>query len=242
MRAMTARCETALPFPPWRLSGTVLGCLMNHRAALDALGDAAAAPPYKGAPRAPVLYVKPRNTLAGDGAAVTVPQGVPALEVGAALGLVIGRSACRVSEADALQHVSGAIVVADLSVPHPDFYRPSLRYKCRDGFCPLGPATAGHASLDERAVRVFVDGALVHEAHTGGRIRPAARLVADVSAFMTLSPGDVLMLGVSAGAPRVGPGHAVAIEIDGIGRLDLRLVAEGAAPDAAGGWEGEGTA
>jgi 5-oxopent-3-ene-1,2,5-tricarboxylate decarboxylase / 2-hydroxyhepta-2,4-diene-1,7-dioate isomerase len=55
-------------------------------------------------------------------------------------------------------------------------------------------------------VRVAVDGQVVHETDTGDRIRPAARLLADVSDFMTLHPGDVLLLGVSYGAPRVRAG------------------------------------
>ena len=53
--------------PPFRLSGTVYGALLNHRTALEALGSAVNEPPYKEAPRAPVLYIKPRNTLAADG-------------------------------------------------------------------------------------------------------------------------------------------------------------------------------
>ena len=73
---------------------------------------------------------------------------------------------------------------------------------------------------------MFVDGRLVHSADTGQRIRPLARLLADVTDFMTLSTGDVLMLGCSAGAPTARAGSAVAIEIDGLGRLEHTLVAE----------------
>ena len=56
-----------------------------------------------------------------------------------------------------------------------------------------------------------------------------AQLIADVSDFMTLAAGDVLMLGVAAGAPRARAGQRVRIEIDGIGTLENPLVAEGAA-------------
>ena len=52
---------------PFRLSGRVYGTLVNHRSALELIGDAITAAPYKAAPQAPVLYVKPRNTLAGPG-------------------------------------------------------------------------------------------------------------------------------------------------------------------------------
>jgi len=216
-------------FAPWRLSGTVIGTLLNHRPALAALGDAVHAAPYKAPPRAPVLYLKPRNTQVADGARVEVPAGVPALEVGAALGLVVGRTACRVPEADALAHIAGLVIVADLSVPHDSFYRPSVRLKARDGFCPIGPQVwplATVATPDALAVRVAVDGQVVHQTETGDRIRPAARLLADVSDFMTLAPGDVLMLGVSAGAPRVAAGHAVTVKVEGLGTLGFHLAPE----------------
>lgn len=211
---------------PYRLSGVVIGCLMNHAPALAALGEAAQLPPYKARPRAPVLYVKPRNTLCSDGAMVRIPAGVPALELGAALGLVVGRTACRVREREALSYLAGGIIVADLSVPHDSYYRPSVRMKARDGFCPLGPRLAPLANPDALAVRVYIDDELVHETSTGRRIHHAANLVSEVSDFMTLSPGDVLMLGVSFGAPRVQAGQSAAVEIDGLGRLHISFIAE----------------
>lgn len=219
----------AFEFAPWRLSGQVYGVLFNHRPALAALGDAVHAAPYKAPPRAPVLYLKPRNTQVGDGAAVAVPAGVPALEVGAALGLVVGRTACRVPADQALDHVAGLVIVADLSVPHDSYYRPSVRLKARDGFCPLGPRVWPLSAVtdpDALEVTVSLDGQMVHRTTTGDRIRGAAQLLADVTDFMTLSPGDVLMLGASAGAPKVAAGHQVAIAVEGLGRLGFRLVAE----------------
>ena len=221
-----ALSHLTLPVAPYRLSGTVYGCLFNHRPALAALGDAVHAAPYKAAPRAPVLYLKPRNTLAGDGASVVVPRDADELELGATLGLVIGRTACRVSESQAPQCVAACTIVADISVPHDSFYRPSVRLNARDGFCPIGPQLVPGFSEKARKLRLWVDGALVHESSTGDRIRSAALLLADVTEFMTLSPGDVLMLGVSAGAPRVRAGQRAVIEIEGLGFLKMSFVAE----------------
>lgn len=226
-------CRLEFDVAPYRLSGVVYGTLLNHEPALAALGDTAHLPPYKAPPRAPVLYVKPRNTLAAHGDAVTVPADAPELEVGASLGIVIGRTACRVSEAEALDHVAGYTIVNDVSVPHESFYRPSIRFKARDDFCPIGPVLVPRAQLpnpDALTVRVSVDGELVHATTTGERRRPVARLLADVTEFMTLSPGDVLLLGVAAGAPRVRAGQQVRIEIEGLGQLDNHFIAEGAQP------------
>ena len=219
-------------FAPYRLSGTVIGVLLNHAPALAALGGAVNEPPYKAPPKAPVLYLKPRNTLAGPGSACEVPADVSALQIGANLGVVIGRAACRVSERDAPAYVAGYVIVDDLSVPHESFYRPSVRHKARDGSCVIGPAVVPPERVrdaDALAVRVFVDGELVHSASTGERVRPLARLLADITEFMTLARGDIVLVGTAAGAPIARPGQRIAIEIDGLGRLEHALVDGGEA-------------
>lgn len=214
---------------PFRLSGTVYGTLLNQRGTLAALGDASRQPPYKAPPKSVVLYLKPRNTLVGRGEAVRVDGSTPELEVGAALGLVIGRTACALDERDALEVVAGYVIVADFSVPHESLYRPAIRFKARDASCVIGPRVVPRHKVvdpDALAVRVFVDGRLAQEAHTGNVFRTVPRLLADITEFMTLAPGDVLMTGAAAGAPRARAGAKVAIEIEGLGRLEMRVEAE----------------
>jgi 5-oxopent-3-ene-1,2,5-tricarboxylate decarboxylase/2-hydroxyhepta-2,4-diene-1,7-dioate isomerase len=209
--------------PPYGLSGTVYGALLNHRSALEELGTAVSEPPYGAAPRAPVLYVKPRNTLLSCGAPVIVPPGVAELEVGATVGVVIGRPACRLEEARALEHVAGYLIVNDVSIPHRPYYRPSIPQKARDGFCPLSAAVVPRARIDSPdrlGIRVFIDGRLRAIASTAELVRPVARLLAEVTDFMSLAPGDVLAVGVPAPAPRVRPGERVRIEIEGLGSLE----------------------
>ena len=214
--------------PPYRLSGTVYGALLNHRTALQTLGDAIHQAPYNRAPQAPVLYLKPRNTLAADGAPVVVPPGVAELEIGASLGVVIGRPACRLSADRALEFVAGYLIVNDVSVPHLPYYRPSIPFKARDGFCPLGPRVVARAALtnpDALTIRVFIDGELKQTAVTAELVRPVAKLLADVTDFMTLLPGDVLAVGVASPAPRIRAGQRARIEIDGLGRLENPFMA-----------------
>jgi 5-oxopent-3-ene-1,2,5-tricarboxylate decarboxylase/2-hydroxyhepta-2,4-diene-1,7-dioate isomerase len=214
-------------FAPYRLSGTVYGVLLNHAPALAALGDAVNAAPYKAPPKAPVLYVKPRNTLAGPGSACQLPAGVDALQIGANLGIVIGRTACRVAAREADAFVAGCVIVSDLSVPHESFYRPSVRFNALDGSCVVGApvARAAIGNPDALAVRVFVDGEPVQRADTAQRVRPLARLLADITDFMTLSAGDIVLLGPSHGAPTARAGQRIAIEIEGLGRLEHTLAA-----------------
>ena len=208
--------------------GTVYGTLLNHREALAALGDQVNVAPYKAPPIAPILYIKPRNTWVQSGDTVVVPSDTHELQMGATLGLVIGRTACKVSVADALDHVAGFVVVNDISVPHDSFYRPSMRFKCRDGFCPMGAYVSRDAAAnpDALAVTVAIDGVVVQHTDTGGRVRSVAQLLADVTEFMTLNPGDVLSVGVAAHAPLAHAGQRVTITIEGVGQLENVLLAE----------------
>lgn len=204
--------------------GTVYGCLLNYRSALAALGDAVNAPPYQAPPKAPILYIKPPNTLNAPGAPIVLPRGVEAVEIGPALGLVIGRTACRLAEADALDHLAGYTVINDVTLPHASVYRPAIAQRCRDGFCPIGPVLPATADPAALTVRALINGDVRLEASTSGLIRPAARLLAEVTAFMTLEPGDVVHVGVPHGAPLARAGDRVAVEIAGLGRVENHIV------------------
>lgn len=219
----------AFDFAPYRLSGAVYAALLNDPLDLAVLGEAAYQPPYKAPPKAPVLCVKPRNTLAGNGDALRIPADQETLAIGAALGIVIGRAACRVPAALARDHIAGYTIVNEVSVPHDSRYRPAIRFMARDGSCPIGPRVVPAAAIDDPnalAVRVHLDGVVVQTATTAGRVRPMAELLAAVTDFMTLQPGDILTLGASHGAPLARAGQRVAIEIEGIGRLENHVVAE----------------
>jgi 5-oxopent-3-ene-1,2,5-tricarboxylate decarboxylase / 2-hydroxyhepta-2,4-diene-1,7-dioate isomerase len=214
--------------PPYGLSGRLYGTLLNHRSALAAMGDLAQAP-YQAPPQAPVLYIKPRNTLRANGEPVIVPAETAELEIGACLGIVLGRPACNVSPARALDCVAGYLIVNDVSVPHLPYFRPSIRAKARDGFCPLGPLVVPRSQVpdpDDLTIRVRVDETQRAQASTRDLVRNVAQLLADVSEFMTLSPGDVLATGAAAPAGRVRAGQRVTIEIDALGRLENPFVAE----------------
>lgn len=213
---------------PHRFSGVVYGTLLNDPATLAALGDAVHQPPYRAPPAAPVLYLKPRHTQAPSGATVDVPA-AGTLEIGATLGLVIGRTACRVPRAQALDHVAGCILVADLCIPHTACYRPSVRLRARDGSCLLGPVFASRATVpepDRVELTVRVDHEVVQRVRFHGMQRGAARLLQDITAFMTLRPGDLLLMGLADGAPQAGAGQCFSIEAPGLGNLTGQLRGE----------------
>ncbi|MCW5632919.1 MAG: fumarylacetoacetate hydrolase family protein [Rubrivivax sp.] len=201
---------------------TVVGALLNFQDAWAAMESAMREPPHHRPPVHPVLYLKPANTWIGGGQPVLLPDDVPEVEVGATLGLVLGRAAARVREAEALSYVGGYAIVNDVTVPHAAVLRPPMKQKCRDTFCPIGPVVPAARVPDPGALglRVFVNGELRLSAHTSQLRRSAARLLAEVSEFMTLAAGDMLLVGVPGNAPRVRVGDRMAIEIDGLGRLE----------------------
>jgi 5-oxopent-3-ene-1,2,5-tricarboxylate decarboxylase/2-hydroxyhepta-2,4-diene-1,7-dioate isomerase len=208
--------------------GTVYGALLNDSATVQRLTPQFDSPPYKAPPKAPVLYIKPRNTYAADGAVVGIPVPPGEVRVDATIGLVIGRRATRVAPADAMAHVAGYVLVSDITLPHENYYRPAIRQRCRDNFCPMGRLVRPDAAfdLDAAILTVAINGKPVHQRAFSALVRPAARLIADVTAYMTLAEGDVLLLGPGEGSPLARPGDTVEITVPGLGRLGHRVAAE----------------
>ncbi|WP_096199441.1 fumarylacetoacetate hydrolase family protein [Bacillus sp. FJAT-45350] len=205
------------------VSGTIYGALLNYKGALASLGNAVNEAPYNEAPKAPILYIKPVNTISSYGTPIPLPAGFPEVEIGASLGIVIGRNATRVTEDEALSYVAGYTIVNDVSIPHDSVYRPAISQKARDGFCPVGPWVIERDSVtnpDALGIKVFINDELKQENNTSNLVRSVSRLLADVTDFMTLSEGDVLLVGVPENAPLAKDGDIVRIEIDGIGQLE----------------------
>jgi len=217
-----------MPFLPTR---TVVGALLEFQGAWQALEPVMAQPPHHRPPVHPVLYIKPANTWARHGDPVLLPPDVAEVEIGATLGISFARAASRVNAAQALSHVSGYCVVNDVTVPHQSLLRPPMRQKCRDGFCPIGPWVSADVLRDPGAleIRSYINGELHQRSHTAQLRRNVAQLIADVSEFMTLAPGDLLLIGVAEQPARARVGDTMAVEIDGIGRLENPLQAETAA-------------
>ena len=215
--------------PDAPVDGAAYGVALNSKATLAALGEALYRDPYKQPPNAPVLYLKPPNTWIGYGEPIPCPPGVDRLHMGGSLGAVIGRTACRVAEHDALDCVGGYVIVIDVSIPHESYYRPAVRQQCRDGFCPMGPWVMGRDAIADPAaieIRIKVNRELRCVSHATDLVRPLPRLIADISEFMTLRAGDVLLIGEPDNAPLAGPGDRVRVEIDGAGWLENPIVSE----------------
>ena len=176
-------------------------------------------------PGAPSYFMKPPSSLSGHRAPVVRPRGCRFLNYEGEIAVVIGRRCRAVALEDALDYVRGYTAANDWGVH--DFRHADrgsmLRVKGQDGFCPLGPALVDAADVDpdDLTVRTLVNDELVQEGHTGTDLMFSfAYQVADVSRLVTLEPGDVLLTGTPANSRPVEPGDVVAVEVDGIGRLE----------------------
>lgn len=209
------------PFIP---TGTVYGTLLNFQAEVAAMQPQMNQPPYKAPPQAPVLYIKPANTWSAHGATITVPVRVPEVEIGATIAMVVSNQQVHY------------VLMNDLSIPHSSFFRPPVKYKCLDGFLGMGSqAVSAEQAGDPKdfKLEVRVNGDVVQRLDFSQLVRPAAQLLADVSAFMTLHPGDVLMLGCdclpSGKRPLAKVGDVIAISSPShpaLGTLSNTLMAE----------------
>lgn len=202
-------------------TGTVYGTLLNFRGELEALGTKMNDAPYNAPPKAPVLYIKTANTFSANGADIPVPARVPQVEVGATIALVM----------KAPGEPAGYVLMNDLSVPHASFFRPPVKFKCLDGFLGVGGKLlprdeAGDPS--QLRIEVRINGELKQTVDFANLVRDAQQLLADVSEFMTLAAGDMLMLGCDAGRPLAKVGDRIELRADGLGTLTNTLVAEAA--------------
>lgn len=210
------------------IAGTVYGVVLNDRDERGKLAGAFSEPPYKAPPKAPVLYIKPRNTLGVSGAPVALAPDLEEVEVAATLGLLFGRDAAKCDTALALAHVAAVCLALDVSEPQANYYRPAVRQRCRDGFLPLGGFTPFDPALLAGEIVTDIDGAEAHRWPLSRLARDAATLIADISDFMTLAAGDLLLIGLPHDAPRVTAGQRVRVTCQSLAALESHFVREDA--------------
>jgi 2-keto-4-pentenoate hydratase/2-oxohepta-3-ene-1,7-dioic acid hydratase in catechol pathway len=175
------------------------------------------------------FFLKAPSSLLDPGGTVQLPYHDRRFDQEGELALVIGRTARRVSEQDALSHVFGYTGLLDITMRGGEDR--STR-KSFDTFTPMGPVlvTADEfGDPDDKELRCWVSGDLRQKASTRDLIWGVARLVSYASSVTTLYPGDVITTGTPAGVGPLIAGDTIRLEITGLG---LDLVAQVAA-DAA---------
>ena len=208
------------------IAGTIYGTALNDREEHAQLAAAFQAPPYNKAPHRPVLYIKPRNCLMGDASVIPLPSDLACVEAAPSLALLIGRDAARVSAQSALDCVAGACLALDIGEPRSSYYRPPVRQRCRDGFLRLGAIAAFEQAHLHDTIDIIVNDKAVGYWRLNRLVRGAAQLIADISSFMTLAAGDLLLTGIPHEAPSLAEGDGIVIRTSRLPSLSAHVARE----------------
>ena len=182
----------------------------------------------------PLVFLKGPGALLGHRGVTRRPMDASFMHYECELAVVIGRRARRVPRAQAMQHVAGYCIANDYAVRDylENWYRPNLRAKNRDGATVLGPWFVDAEDVrnpSDLDLRTFVNGRPTQRGNTRDLIFDVPYLIEYLSAFMTLSSGDVILTGTPEGVSNVMPGDEVVCEIDGLGRLVNTIAADAGA-------------
>ncbi len=188
-------------------------------------------------PSEPVIFMKATTSICGPNDAIEIPRGAEKTDWEVELGVVIGTRAKYVEEARALEHVAGYLAVNDVSERAYQSERQGqwTKGKSHDTFAPLGPwlVTADEIA-DPQALKLWceIDGKRFQNGSTATMVYGVRHLVAYVSQFMTLEPGDVIATGTPPGVGLgqkpplyLRAGQRVRLGVEGLGEQDCKTVA-----------------
>lgn len=188
-------------------------------------------------PREPILFSKATSALSGPYDRVIIPRGSEKTDWEVELGVVIGRRAEHVSEAEALNCVAGYCVVNDVSERAFQIERGGqwIKGKSAPGFGPVGPWLVSADEVpDPQSLRLSMrlNGEVKQDSSTSDMVFPVAEIISYMSRFMALVPGDIIATGTPEGVgmglepPRfLRPGDVMELEVEGLGRQRQDVVA-----------------
>jgi 2-keto-4-pentenoate hydratase/2-oxohepta-3-ene-1,7-dioic acid hydratase in catechol pathway len=180
-------------------------------------------------PAEPLIFLKPPSSLIASGDAIVYPKLSQRVDFEGELGVVIGKLARNVAPAEASSYILGYTCVNDVTAR--DLQKKDgqwTRGKGFDTFCSVGPYIVPKEEADFASfrVRTFVDGEKKQDGSVTEMLFSVDQVIAYVSSFMTLEPGDLIATGTPPGVGPMQPGSRVQIDIQGLGVLENHVVAE----------------
>ena len=206
-----------MPLPDGFTPTKVVGVHLNYRSRAEQRGRVPTEPSY---------FLKPPSSIS-DGGPVVRPQGTELLASEGEIAVIIGTSVRNATLEEAERAIGWYAPANDFGVH--DFRwadrGSNVLTKGQDGYTPIGPALAA-TDVDPASLRLTtrVNGAVVQQASADELIFSFGQLVADLSRFMTLERGDVILTGTPAGAGVVEPGDVVEVELNGAGAVRSTIV------------------
>ena len=185
---------------------------------------------YDDVPDIPMLFLKPPNTVAGHGDTVTLPEG-KYCEHELELGVIIGSQCRNVSSDDAMDVIAGFTCSNDVSNRDDQYMEMErnwnfVRGKAFDNSAPMGPVLATPDEVPADAhLELRLNGEQRQQSSRDNMIFSVPEVIEEVTSYLTLEPGDVIMTGTPAGVDEIQDGDLVEIEVEGIGTLEHRVEA-----------------
>lgn len=177
-------------------------------------------------PKEPLVFLKPNSALIPDGADIVIPPVSQEVHHEVELAVIIGQEGRHIAAADALRHVAGYAILLDITARDIQARLKKAGHswtyaKGWDTFAPISAVTPAEQIADPNAlgIRLRVSGQLRQDANTRSMTHSVAQIIAYLSGFMTLQPGDVIATGTPEGVGPLLPGDTTEAEIDGLGIL-----------------------
>jgi 5-oxopent-3-ene-1,2,5-tricarboxylate decarboxylase / 2-hydroxyhepta-2,4-diene-1,7-dioate isomerase len=180
----------------------------------------------------PIVFLKASTSVIGPGAAIVVPDWVGRVDFEAELLVVIGKGGKNIAEADAMSHVVAYSVFNDITARErqradQEKKHPWFRSKSMDTFGPLGPylVTANEIPNPHALnISLTVNGETKQNDTTGNMVFPIPTLIAFLSKWFALEPGDVIATGTPSGVGPIKPGDVVTTIVEKVGVLENPVV------------------
>ena len=181
-------------------------------------------------PDSPVLFMKPASCIVPDGGTVVIPSFSEECHHEIELAVLIGRQGSNIQPAEALQYVSGYGVAIDLTLR--DIQNQLKRKghpweiaKAFDTACPLSDFVPAEMVADtgNLPLKLSVNGELRQNGNSSDMMRSVAEIIAVMSHYFTLEPGDILLTGTPSGVGSLHRGDQVVAEIEGVGTLQVSV-------------------
>ena len=178
-------------------------------------------------PQEPLIFLKPPSSLISDGDAIVYPPISQRVDFEGELGVVIGRRSRNLPRSQALDAILGFTIINDVTAR--DLQKKDgqwTRGKGFDTFCPVAPwyVPRREVDLDSLEIRTVLNNDVRQRGFPREMIFPLDAIIAFVTQFMTLEPGDLIATGTPPGVGPMKPGDTVRIEITGLGTLQNPVI------------------
>ncbi len=177
-----------------------------------------------------VIFCKPASSLVADGGQIELPDYTNDCHHELELAVLIGKSGKKIAEADALPHVAGYGVALDLTLRdlQSELKEKGLPWELAKGFdtsCPLSDFVPAEKVANPNNIRLTlkVNGELRQDGNTAQMMRTVEEIIAELSLYYTLEPGDIILTGTPAGVSRIKSGDRLEGEIESVGTLTVSV-------------------